>query len=609
MASQAGIVYKWTNDSQRFLLEHFDTIHNSPSHIYHSALPLSPSSSWLQRHYSAELSYMVKVIKGLPAEWGTCSYTVSLDSSPTTLSCHDNTIAVGCKDGGIVILNAITGSQAGTLPGHIIGVTSLSFSSDGILLVSVSSGDTIKLWDIQTGGVIKTFYPGLVCSASISADCTRIAIRPNDSSTIQLWDTQTGECYYTIQQQSHVSHTCFSPTDPQYLFSISNGEVWQWDTNGTQIRPPFDGEYVSFSSDGTQLASWHKGVAIIRNSDSGEIVAELQVTNKLVRHCCFSPNCRLVAGTIDNTAYVWDITNSDPHLVGTFVGHSRHIDCCAFSSPFSLITGSTADNSVKVWKIGVPPTEPVITDLKSASITSPPIQHISLQAKDGITITSDSDGVVKIWDIFTGLCKASYQTPAKGFRCKDAQLIDGRLICVWHDNSKIHLWDAEKGGLWEADHIYPMLIGEIRILGDRSGIIYLDIGSIKIHSIQTGELVGDMEDEEMFGSLVIDGSRVWAYDHLGYQGWDFGVSGSSPLQLNNIPPQKLHPNGTLLWDVMSSGIRDKAAGRVVFQLSRRLTKPIDAQWNEHYLVFCYPLNHVLVLDFSYFFLQQGSIVN
>jgi hypothetical protein len=80
MIVQAGVVSKWTNDSQHFLLEHFDTIQNSPSHIYHSALPFSPSSSWLHKCYSAELSHMVKVVKGLPAEWGMCSRTVLLNS-------------------------------------------------------------------------------------------------------------------------------------------------------------------------------------------------------------------------------------------------------------------------------------------------------------------------------------------------------------------------------------------------------------------------------------------------------------------------------------------------------------------------------------------------
>jgi hypothetical protein len=51
MVFQAGITSKWTNDSQRFLLEHFDTIHNSPSNIYHSALLLSPSP-WLHKCYT-----------------------------------------------------------------------------------------------------------------------------------------------------------------------------------------------------------------------------------------------------------------------------------------------------------------------------------------------------------------------------------------------------------------------------------------------------------------------------------------------------------------------------------------------------------------------------
>ena len=605
MTFQAGIVSKWTNDSQKFLLENFDTIHNSPSHIYHSALPLSPSSSWLRRHYSAELSHMVKVAKGLPVEWGACSYTVLLNSSPAALSCHNNTITVGCEDGGIIIINAITGSQTGVFSGHAIGVISLEFSLNGALLVSGSSDHSVKLWDVQTGGVIKTFCPGSISPASISADCTRIALR-YDTSNIQLWNIQTEECYHTIQQQSYVSHIYFSPTDPQYFLSISDEKVWQWDTNGHQIRPSFYGTYVGFSLDGTQLASWYLGFVTIRNSASGEIVAELQVTNKPVSHCCFSPNCRLVAGTINNTAYVWDITNSGPHLVGSFAGHSGYINCCAFSSPSSFITASAVDNSVKVWQISAPPTYSVITDSKSVSITPASIQCIALQAKDDITITSDSDGVVKIWDIFTGLCKVSYQTPAKGTICRDVQLIDERLVCVWYGGHKICMWDTKKGELWEADNKSPWIVDEIKILADRSEVICLGISSIRTYCIQTGELVGEMEADGIpfFNSLVVDGSRAWAYSpSLGYQGWDFGTSSPLPIQLYNIPPHKLHPNGTLLWDTVLSRIKDQATGRVVFQLSRRFTRPADVQWNGQYLVICYPLNHVLVLDFSCFFLQ------
>ena len=78
MVIQTGLSCKWTNDSQRFLLEHFDMISGSPSHIYYSALPLSPPSSWLKNSYSVELKQAVKVVKGPRAGWGACSRTVSL---------------------------------------------------------------------------------------------------------------------------------------------------------------------------------------------------------------------------------------------------------------------------------------------------------------------------------------------------------------------------------------------------------------------------------------------------------------------------------------------------------------------------------------------------
>jgi len=173
MMLQAGTVSKWTNDSQQFLLEHFDTIQNSPSHIYHSALPLSPSSSWLQKCYSAELQSPVKVVKGLPAEWGACSCTVWLNSSLRSLSCHNNTIAVGSEHGDIITLNEITGSQTSVLSGHTKRVISLMFLPNGTSLVSASADYTVKLWDVQTGGVVKTFsgHTDAVWSVSISADC------------------------------------------------------------------------------------------------------------------------------------------------------------------------------------------------------------------------------------------------------------------------------------------------------------------------------------------------------------------------------------------------------------------------------------------------------
>jgi len=228
MSVQAGISCKWTDDSQRFLLEHFDAIYNSPPQIYHSALPFCPSSSWLCKCYAVELSQEVRVVKGLPAEWGGCSRTVSFSYTPLPLACWKCTVAIGTSSNFIVILNTITGSQMAILSGHTGPVNSLVFSPDGISLISGSSDKTVKLWDVQTGGVVKTFHghTGWVNSVSISADCSMIASGFNDG-TIRLWNTQARECHCIIRQGEGIIYVDFSSSDPQHLISASEDGTLQ----------------------------------------------------------------------------------------------------------------------------------------------------------------------------------------------------------------------------------------------------------------------------------------------------------------------------------------------------------------------------------------------
>ena len=169
MIAQAGIPCKWANDSRRFLLDHFDTIKRSPSHIYCSALPFCPSSSWLHKCYSAEFSQEVKVVKGVSAGWGKCFCTVTFDNDITCLLCWNNTIAVGFKNGDIIILDAVTGQQTVTFSGHTNEVSCLVFSLDGRSLISGSWDKSAKLWDMQTGFVMKTFsgHTGWIASISV----------------------------------------------------------------------------------------------------------------------------------------------------------------------------------------------------------------------------------------------------------------------------------------------------------------------------------------------------------------------------------------------------------------------------------------------------------
>jgi len=580
----------------------------SPSYIYSSTLPLSPSSSWLHQCYSAEFPQEIKVIRRVSAGWGKCFRTVLLDDHPWALTCLKDTVVVGLGSGSIIILNSITGIQMAIFSGHTGYVASLVFSLDGRSLVSDSGDNTIKLWDMQTGGVIKTFqsHTDWVVSVSISADCTTIASGSLDG-TICLWDVQTGECCHVIKQKSPVKYVCFFPLNPEHLISVSGGKIWQWDTSGQQIAPEHDGSHVAFSLDGIQFVVCNGSAVEVQVSDSKGIVAKFHAVNNNIGCCCFSPDNSAIAVATGSTVHIWDISNSDPYLLETFIGHIDLITSLALSSPTSFISASK-DKSVKFWQIGISSTDSVLPDLGSIPLASAPIKSITLQTRDSIAISSHSDGVVRIWDILTGLCKASFQTPSKDSHQVDTQLTDGRLISVWYRDEKLCIWDTEKGELLRMVDIPGGNVRDLRISGDGSMVFCLYWESIQAWSIWTGEVLGKVE--YIFGISTdsfstVDGLRVWVnllQSSALIIGWDFGVLGLSPNKLSNMSQNRPHLDfigGMRKQRSFLPGIQDTTTRKVVIQLPERLVRPLDAQWDGQYLVAGYDSGEVLILEYNH----------
>jgi len=546
----------------------------------------------------------VKVVKGLPAEWGKCSRTVLLGSFTRTLSCWNNTVAVGSKPGDIILLDTITGSQTAVLSGHTDSVSCVTFSSDGTSLVSGSDDKTVKLWDVQTGGVVKTFsgHTDQVYSVSISAGCTMIA-SGSSNHTICLWDIQTKECQCVIRQQNTVYHVSFSPTNPQHLISRCDGKLWQWDTNGHQISPPSDVSCVAFSPNGTQFVSCYRAVVTVQKSDSGVAVTKFQMASKSIQCCCFSPDGRLVAVAAGRVIYVWDIS-SDPYLVETLIGHAENITALAFSSPSALISASR-DKSVKFWQISASSMDLAMTDPESTPIPLPLVSSISLQARDGVAISCDADGVVKTWDIPASICKAPLKSSVKDYKYGDVKLINRGLVFVWHGDGKINIWDSEKGKFLLQANISKGRLLDLRISGDGSKIFCINKDFIQAWDMWTGEAVGRVEISYGYTLLAMDSSKVWIESVFrDLHEWDFGIPGSPPVRLSTRPPGTLHLNGTRLWDKRQCRIQDTATGKVIFQLPERFQGQIvEVQWNGQYLGISPRYEKELILEFSPAFLQ------
>jgi WD40 repeat protein len=226
-----------------------------------------------------------------------------------------------------------------------------------------------------------------------------------------------------------------------------------------------------------------------------------------------------------------------------------------FSSSCSLISTSL-DRSVKFWKIGALSKCPDTTNQQSSPS---PILSVSLQASAGIAVSSDTGGLVEIWDISTGFCKETFQIPAAGDAYtghRDAKLIDGRLIFVWHKDDKIYIWDTKKRELLQTLDTSWCL--GLRISGDGSKILCLHDESIQAWSMWTWEPMGEMkfpvglDGKHYLETLSIDISGVWIHSKgsSSQEGWDHGVSGSSPIPFH---PSTGRPQLSFMGDALWHG--------------------------------------------------------
>ena len=585
---------------------YFDEIHYCPSKIYH-VLPFCPPSSWLHEYYGSEL---VKVVRGFQTTWGVCSRTVSFDDIPKTLTYWKDIIAAGFESGQIIILDAVTGIQMAILPKHTSCVTALTFSSDGTTLASGSNDRTIKLWDIQTGGLIRTILAtSHFLSISISVDNGTIACLYMDGR-IGLWDTNPRGIPVTTNYDQ-ANSVSFSLTNPKVLLIASSisDTVLQWNIDTPEPMPIHGDIHIwsqraAFSFDRTCWILSQGSKATVYKSGSGMVIARLQAPcpdSSFHIYWSISPSGKYVICSFDTTVFVWEITGTDPHLVNTFIGHTGVITSAIFSSfPIS----SSSDQSIKFWQIGPSSTELGAADEMTPSSTSPPPITISIQAKDKVAISVDEAGVVKTWDLSTGLCKASFSTPAISNSKRDIQLIGDRVIFVWCTKRKMHIWDAKKGTHHQTtDLISDFSTTVLRISGDGSKVFVLDCENLQALSTRTGKVIGSVRSEGRLSDdpLTVDGSRVWIhFEDSQTEGWDFE---SAPIPLSDTPPvpDKSHLNFINCAKTPGAGlsrVKDTATGKEVFQLPGRFKNPTMTQWDGRYLVAGYPSGEVLILDFN-----------
>ncbi|MGH7998433.1 MAG: protein kinase domain-containing protein [Brasilonema sp.] len=304
----------------------------------------------------------------------------------------------------------------GTLRGHSSMVVAVAISSDGRAIASASNDHTIKLWQLETGKLLRTFggwfsgHSSIVHAIAFSPDGQLLATGSWDE-TIKLWQVSRGKEIRTLTSYGNwINSVAFSPKLPNLFYQQEEAYMRGWIlasgsadstiklwvvSTGIEIST-FTGHSdsvwsVVFSPDGQLLASGSADSTIkLWQVNTGREIRSLTGHSFFVKSVTFSPDGQLLAsGSDDSTIKLWQVSTGEE--IRSFTGHSDAVCSVTFSPDGQLLASGSWDKTIKIWQISTG------TEICTLHGHSNYVRSVAF-SPDGQTIVSGSDDdTIKIW--------------------------------------------------------------------------------------------------------------------------------------------------------------------------------------------------------------------
>ena len=224
----------------------------------------------------------------------------------------------------IRLINILSGKEVDFTTGHTLPITGIGFSPDGKYIASASMDKTIKLFDIGTQKLIRTFsgIEALIATPVFSPDGKYIATP--DINFVKVWETSSGKLLPIFTEfEVVINAVSFSP-DGKYLIGASSqniSNVWEF-PSGKKVKVltghGWEVKSANFSPDNKFIVSGSSDQTIIQyDAETGKEINRLLGHTDRVNSVVFSPdNKYIVSGSDDGTFKIWDRKKGE--LITTF---------------------------------------------------------------------------------------------------------------------------------------------------------------------------------------------------------------------------------------------------------------------------------------------------
>jgi WD40 repeat protein len=258
---------------------------------------------------------------------------------------------------------AATGKEVRTLETGAGLPLCVAFSADGRLAATGCEDKEARVWDLATGREVQHLATADTIGALAFAPDGRTLATANrwQPAEVRLWDVGTGRLLRRLPAPAGQGNTVvallFAPDGRSLTGVTEDGRMAFWDpATGDECRPPrkhFEHcQGAALSPDGRTLAVGNmNGTVCLYETATGKERLRLEGWP-----FCFSPDGRLLASGRHDAVVVWDLASR--REVGRFLGHRGDVAALAFSADGTRLVSGSQDTTALVWDVTALPRRP-----------------------------------------------------------------------------------------------------------------------------------------------------------------------------------------------------------------------------------------------------------
>ena len=355
------------------------------------------------------------------------------------------------ENDAIRVWDSESGDLLRTLPGHPERVRGLTISPDGRLIASSSTDGMVRVWDYRAGQLLHTFTNHVgawVRAVAFSPDGRRLVPAAYDGK-LSVWEVESGKLLRTFPIEGRVADVLFTP-DGRFIVTVSREAGTPWirflDPETGRAMLTLDHSNlvanIAISRDGRWLASCRgQGIVRLWQLPEGRLARTFTTLDReTVLAVALSPDGRVLAAASGDGVTLWDAASG--RALRQLAGHQETVETIAFKPDGTEIASGGSDASIRLWNVAD-------GSLKRVISRRPPgvsIASVAFSQDGKLEALGTAHGLVRVWNTRTGnlvydLAGHEGAVQALGFTA------DGVSLCSGSADRTMRVWRLSNGAL------------------------------------------------------------------------------------------------------------------------------------------------------------------